>query len=65
MFSMVSKGRRLLDVLAQKGAEVLNDLIRGLGKAMKRAEINKGRNGNSRTCLEIQVLFVLQRKSTI
>ena len=31
MFLVISKGRRLFNVLAQKGAEVLDDLIRGLG----------------------------------
>ncbi len=47
MFLVVGKGRRLLNVLAQKGAEVLDDLIGGLGKAMESTEINEGRNGNS------------------
>ena len=53
MFSVVSKGRGLFNVLAQKGTEILDDLIWRLGKAMKRTEINEGRNGNSRACLEI------------
>lgn len=31
MFLVIGKGRRLLNVLAQKRAKVLDNLIRGLG----------------------------------
>lgn len=61
MFSVVSKGRSLFNVLAQKGTEVLDNLIGRLCKAVKRTEINEGRNSNSRACLEIQILFVLPK----
>ena len=42
---MVQERRSLLDVLAEEGAEILDDLVRGLSELPLYAELDKGRDG--------------------
>ena len=52
---------RLLDILAEEGAQVLDDLFRRLGETTIDAELDECCNRRSRVSLEVEVFLVLEQ----